>query len=58
MACKEMLMSLTSVENYQVAHFDVVLICFVPSGAGNQAITLDERCSLMPLKMSLYIYSL
>jgi hypothetical protein len=55
MACKAMLMSLTLVENYQVARFDVVLICFVPTGAGNQAITLDERCSLTPLKMSLYI---
>jgi hypothetical protein len=32
------------------------LVYFIPAGAGNQAIILDERCSVMPLKMSLFCW--
>jgi hypothetical protein len=38
------------VEKSQVACFDVVLVYSVSAGTGNQAIILDERCSVMPLK--------
>jgi hypothetical protein len=27
----------------------MVLVYFISAGAGNQAISLDERCSVMPL---------
>jgi hypothetical protein len=42
-------------EKSQVAHHDVVLVYLVSAGAGNQAIILDKRSSVMPLKCFCFV---
>jgi hypothetical protein len=37
-------------EKSQVTCFDVVFVYFISAGAGDQAIILDKRCSVTPLK--------